>query len=106
MATNLRYEDRLDGTPNYLQWKMRLVENRKLWSITVTIAWSLLLTWGFLVSGRSYQKLWDPGGISKKSSSMSLQGLRGRQEWHPRTLRKQEAHLKELSQVAEGCRKF
>jgi hypothetical protein len=59
------------------------------------------LTWGFSVPGRSYQKPWDPGGISKQSSSRSLQGLRGRQEWHPVTVRKQEAHLKELSQLDE-----
>jgi hypothetical protein len=84
-----------------VQWKMRSVENRKLWSITVTIAQSALLTREFSVPGRSYQMPWDPGGISKQSSSRSLKGLRGRQEWHPVTVRKQEAHLKELSQLDE-----
>jgi hypothetical protein len=68
MPTNIRYEDRLDGASNYVQWKMRSVDDRKLWSITVTIARSVLLTWGFLVPGKSYQKPWDPGGISKQSS--------------------------------------
>jgi hypothetical protein len=88
MATNLRYEDRLDGACNYVQWKMRSVENRKLWSITVTIARSVLMTWGFSDLGRSYQKLWDPEKIPKKSSNKSLQGLRKRQEWHPVIVRK------------------
>jgi hypothetical protein len=46
MATNLIYEGRLDGASNYMQWKMRSVENKKLWRITVTIARSVLLTWG------------------------------------------------------------
>jgi hypothetical protein len=101
MATNLIYEDRLDGASNYVQWKVRSVENRKLWRITVTIARSVLLKWGFSVSGRRYRMLWDPGGISKQSSSRGLQELRRRQEWHPMTVRKQEAHLKELSQLVE-----
>jgi hypothetical protein len=100
MATNLIYEGRLDGASNYMQWKMRSVENKKLWRITVTIARSVLLTWGFSVPGRRYQMLWDPGGISKQSSKRNLQELR-RQEWHPMTVRTQEAHLKELSQLVE-----
>jgi hypothetical protein len=47
MDTNLIYEDRLDGAYNYVQWKVRSVDNRKLWRITVTIARSVLLKWGF-----------------------------------------------------------
>jgi len=82
-----------------VQWKMRSVENRKLWSITVTIARSSLSTREFSIPGRSYHMPWDPGRISKKSSRRSLKGLRGRQECHPVMVRKHEAHLKELSQL-------
>jgi hypothetical protein len=36
MATNLRYEDRLDGASNYVQWKYRMknaLQERKVWGI-------------------------------------------------------------------------
>jgi hypothetical protein len=36
MATNLRYEDRLDGASNYVQWKYRVknaLQESKVWGI-------------------------------------------------------------------------
>jgi hypothetical protein len=36
MATNLRYQDRLDGASNYVQWKYRVkkaLQESKVWSI-------------------------------------------------------------------------
>jgi hypothetical protein len=40
MATNIRYEDRLDGISNYLQWKVRLsvvLKENKIWSYVDSI---------------------------------------------------------------------
>jgi hypothetical protein len=36
MATNLRYEDRLDGTSNYVQWKYKMkisLQESRVWNI-------------------------------------------------------------------------
>jgi len=39
MATNVRYEDRLKGASNYLQWKVRIIDvfkEKKLWDFINT----------------------------------------------------------------------
>ena len=41
MAACIRYEDRLDGMSNYLQWKVRMtvvLKENKLWTIVNTMA--------------------------------------------------------------------
>ena len=40
MTSNIRFEDRLDGVSNYLQWKVRIssvLKENKLWSFVNTI---------------------------------------------------------------------
>jgi hypothetical protein len=40
MTSNLRYEDRLEGISNYLQWKVRIavvLRENKLWEFVSTI---------------------------------------------------------------------
>jgi hypothetical protein len=39
MATSVRYEDKLKGAPNYLQWKLKItivLKENKLWSYVST----------------------------------------------------------------------
>jgi hypothetical protein len=39
MATSMRYEDRLEGASNYLQWKVRIAtmfKENKLWTLVST----------------------------------------------------------------------
>jgi hypothetical protein len=40
MTSNIRFEDRLEGISNYLQWKVRInnvLKENKLWSFANTI---------------------------------------------------------------------
>jgi hypothetical protein len=46
MASSIRYEDRLEGISNYLQWKVRIasvLKENKLWAFVNTTSDSILL---------------------------------------------------------------
>jgi hypothetical protein len=74
MISSLRYEDRLEGISNYLQWKVRItsvLKENKLWSFANTI----------VLVPASEPKLPKPDWLLNRSTQKTRTELESEKNW-------------------------